>query len=517
MPKAANPDVYSGDAKHAGRHIVRKAVDVRLLGPLQIFDGSGRPLELSGDRPRGLLAVLALELPNFVSSDRLVDYLWGSEAAASPEAALHVAMSRLRKALGEDVIKTQAGGYRLEIPVANSDVERFRRHARRGRQLLTLGRPGPAAEAFRQALAQWRGIPLADLRRFEFAEQAARVLEEERLVSVEQLMEAELTAGNHDLVVGELSGLVEAFPLREQLWEQLMVALYRGGRQSEALRAYSRLRQILGDELGVEPSPELAELEERILLHDPGLETFAEPDGGDWLDEPEMINFSPGDVIVEEGGLADLVYWIEDGQVEVVRTGESPGEVVLAELGPGRYFGELASLLGTSRTATVRAVSPTTVSVHTVEGFRRRLGVERTKEPAGPTPIEEVRELIRRAEYLRAYDLASKLIETMRSDPELRFLAVLALARSGATAQAIRRYELLGLQSINPDSVSARLAEDISALAARLDKDMSLIDQERRTQWAARSAQGYQAAFDRHRSAYLAVNAATMWLMAGDH
>lgn len=516
MSEAANPDVTSGVSRYGGRHIVRQAVDVRLLGPLQVLDGAGRPVELSGDRPRGLLAVLALELPNFVPADRLVDWLWGPEVASSPEAALHVAMSRLRKALGEDVIKTQAGGYRLEIPVANSDVERFRRHARRGRQLLTLGRPGPAAEAFRQALAQWRGIPLADLRRFEFAEQAGRVLEEERLVTVEQLMEAELTAGNHDLVVGELSGLVEAFPLREKLWEQLMLALYRGGRQAEALRAYSRLRQLLSDELGVEPSLELAELEERILLHDPGLETVAEPDEGDWLDEPEIINFSPNEVIVEEGGLADLVYWIEEGRVEVVRTGEDGDEVVVAELGPGRYFGELASLLGTARTATVRAVSPTTVSVHTVEGFRRRLGVERTKERLAPTPIEEVRELIKRGEYLRAYDQASKLIETMRSDPEVRYLAVLSLARSGATAQAIRRYEQLGLQSVNPDSVSARMAEDITALAARLDKDMAQIDVGRRRQWATRSAAGYEAAFQRHRSAYLAVNAATMWLLAGE-
>ena len=486
-----------------------------MLGPLQVFDGAGRSVALSGGRPRALLALLALELPGFVPVDRIVDALWGDEAGRVLD-GLHVAMSRLRKALGEDVIRTMAGGYRLELPVINLDVERFRRQARRGRQLLTLGNAARATEAFRQALAQWRGEPLGDLRQFAFAERVARLLEEQRMVAVEHLMEAELAAGNHDLVVGELSGLVEAFPLREKLWEHLMVALYRGGRQSEALRAFSRVKGVLGNELGLEPSTALVDLEERILLHDPGLADTSDLAEPGELDDPELVTFSSGDVIVEEGSPADLVYWIEEGKVEVVRIGDDGDDVVLAELGPGRYFGELASLLGTGRTATVRALTPTTLSVHTVEAFRLRLGIERSRDPESKTPSAEVWELMRRGEYLRAYDLASSLVDRTRSDPELRYLAVLALARSGATAQAIRRYETLSLSSIDPVSVSPKLAEDIAALAARLDKDMALNDGPRGQGWAVRSAEAYQAAFDRHRSAYLGVNAATMWLIAGN-
>ena len=225
---------------------VGSSVDLRLLGPFQVVDGAGDAVEIPGARPRALLALLALHAPDTVSSDKILEELWGNEDVKNPEAALHVAVSRLRGVLGDNVVETVPGGYRLDIPAANSDAARFHRHTQRGRQFYTLGHPGKAAEGFRQALAQWRGDALADLRKFEFAEQASRQLEEERLTTVEALMDAELAAGEHDLVIGELSGLVEAFPLRERLWGQLMLALYRSGRQSEALRTYTRVKEILG-------------------------------------------------------------------------------------------------------------------------------------------------------------------------------------------------------------------------------------------------------------------------------
>lgn len=494
---------------------MRLAVDVQLLGPLRVVDGSST-VRVTGETQRALLALLALRIPQVVPADLISEALWPDSPSDN---ALHVAVSRLRKVLGSDYIETSPGGYRLASPLLNIDVERFRRSVKRGRQLLTLGQPARAAEAIRQGLAQWQGDALMDIRQFEFAEQAARHLEEERITAVESLVEAELAAGDHELVVGELSGLVEVFPFRERLWSQLMLALYRSGRQAEALRAFGRLRYLLAEELGVNPSRELVDLEERILLHDPALDETTPDEIHDeqWATEPELIGFSPGDVIVKEGTSADAVYWIESGEVEVVRT-EPYGDTVLVRLGPGRYFGELASLLRTGRTASVRAVTPTTVSVHSVESFRHRLGVERAKDLQAASTMDALRDLMRGGQYLHAYDLATELIERGNADPEVRYLAVLSLARSGATAHARRRYESLGLGAIKASSVSARLAGDIAALSPRLDKDMALAGpRTERPTWARRSAEGYQAAFQRHPYRYLAVNAATMWLVAGDH
>ncbi|MFQ5968078.1 MAG: BTAD domain-containing putative transcriptional regulator [Acidimicrobiia bacterium] len=496
---------------------VLAVVDVRLLGPLEVVDAADLEVSVPGTRPRALLALLALHAPEAISVDRIIEALWGDEPVQNPESALHVAVSRLRSAIGEDSVETMAGGYRLGIPVANCDIERFRRHTQRGRQLLTLGHPAKAAEGFRHALAQWHGDPLSDLRKFEFAEQAARQLEEERLGVVERLMEAELAAGNHELVIGELSGLVESFPYRERLWAHLMLALYRSGRQAEALRTFTRVKALLGEDLGIEPERELVDLEERILLHDPALEDLREPAAREWTEEPELLNFTTGEVIVSEGAPADSVYWIETGQVEVTKTTSDGQTVVLAELGPGRYFGELASLLGTGRTASVRAATATTVSVHTADSFRSRLGAERAKDAADAVPAEAIRELIRDVQNLEAYDQATSMLESGVVDPEIRYLAVLALKRSRATEHARRRYEGLGLASVDPSAVSPRLAEDIAALAPGLDKDMALSRPGGEGPgWARRSAEGYESAFARFPSAYLAANAATMWLVAED-
>ncbi|MGI9648398.1 MAG: TRAFs-binding domain-containing protein, partial [Acidimicrobiia bacterium] len=505
---------FSGNRPPALDKVV-SIVDLHMLGPIEVLDVAGEALKLPGVRPRGLLALLALRAPAVVSTDEIVDALWGDEDVSGPEAALHMAVNRLRKALGEEVVATEPGGYRLDIPSANSDLTRFRTHVRRGKQLQTLGHPAQACESYRQGLAQWHGPALTDLRQFEFAEQASRELEEERLSAVESLMESMLAAGSHDQVVGELHGLVESFPYRERLWQLLMLALYRSGRQAEALSVYKDLRTLLGHELGIEPWPEVVDLEERILLHDPALtdyETAPEP----LTDDIEYLNFGPGDVIVEQGAQAESIYWIEEGRVEVMKADTSGELVKVAELEPGQYFGELASILGTLRSATVRALLPTTVSVYDLNTFRFRVGVEDDTPPSTGDPSDEVRDLIRRGHYLQAYDLAAGHIERGNAAPDIRYLAVLALARSGATAQARRRYEQYGLGSLVPDTLSSQLAGDLPVLAARLDKDEALARGEEGAAWAERSARGYEAAFELSGSAYHAVNAATMWLLSGN-
>ncbi len=486
-----------------------------MLGPLEVVDGAGQAVKLPGARPRGLLALLAIRAPDMVSTDTIVEALWGRAGVAKPEAALHMTVNRLRGAVGEDLIVTEPGGYRLDIPAPNSDVSRFRALVQRGRQLMTLGHPRMACETFRHGLAQWRGPAFTDLREFDFAEHASQRLEDERMRAVEELMDAMLAAGEHDLVVGELFGLVQAFPFRERMWQLLMLALYRSGRQAEALAAFRQLRTTLGEELGLEPAPELADLEERILLHDPALTDF-EPVAADLADEVEYVNFSPGEVIVEEGAVAESVYWIEEGRVEILKTDDVGVMRRLTELGAGRYFGELAATLGTRRTATVRAVEPTTVSVHDLRSFRARLGAEQERARA-QGDAAELWDLIRRGEYLQAYDVAAGMIEVGASDPEIRYLAVLSLARSGATAQARKRYGQYGLGTIDPSTLAPKLAGDISVLSARLDKDEALArntaaDQRR---WAERAARGYETVYERTGSPYHGTNAASMWLLAG--
>ncbi len=492
-------------------------VDVRLLGPLQILDPIGIELEVPGARLKALVALLALEAPNLLSGDVLLTHLW-PESETPSKSALHAAISRVRSVLGDAAIETTQGGYRLGVPASNTDIDRFRRHTRRGRQLATLGNHAAAGEAFRQALSQWRGAVLADLQGYDFVDRAVTRLEEERLQVVEWLMDAELASGNHELIVGELSGLVEAFPLRERLWGHLMLALYRGGRQTEALRTFRRFADLLGEEAGLEPSPDLVDLEQRILLHDPALADMREgaeiasPAGS-----PELVSFSAGEMIVEEGQGSGTVYWIEEGSVAVVKSTSKGEELTLAELGPGRYFGELASLLGTGRTAAVSALTAVTVSLHSVEGFRARLGLERAKDALPRVPTEEVRGLERDGNYLAAFDAAMSNLDRGGGDPEMRYLAVRALARSGATVQARRLYETLGLHKIDPSAVPDRLAQDVAALAARLDKDMALARLgKERGEWARRSADGYRHAFERQGSPYTASNAATMYLLAGD-
>ena len=489
---------------------------VRLLGPVDLIDEAGKAVPLPGDRLRALVALLAIELPHAVSFDRIIDVFWGDTPVNRPELALQVAVSRLRKAAGADIVLTEPHGYRLGLRPESSDVTRFRRLVGRGSQLLLLGQPADAAESIRQALAQFRGPPLSDLRSYNFAEEAARRLEEEQLVAVELLMEAELAGGNHRGVTVELGGLTRRFPLRERLWSFLMLALYRSGRQAEALRAYQELRSILGEELGVDPSPPLRELEERILMHDPALAEGSE-NSDDWEQDRELIKFDPGAVIVEEGSSADSVYWIEDGRVEVLATAMDGSLQRVAELGPGRYFGELAALLGTQRTATVRALTATVVSVHSIEGFRRRLGSQRAERATDIPSVDALRDLMRRGEYLRAFDGASRMIDAGGAPDEALYLAVLALARSGATDRARHRFEVLGLAALEQEKLEPRLAEDIAALDARLDKDLALsVPPSDRGSWARHSAKKYTDAFARFGSGYLAGNAATMALLGGD-
>ena len=229
----------------------------------------GRAVELTWRKRRSLLALLLLKAGEVVSTDRLVEELWAGKPPKAALGSLQNLVSDLRKALGRDTVKTRAPGYVLDVDPECIDLHRFER-------LVAQAAEGGDAERrsalLHEALALWRGDPLADLAFEPFAHVEIARLEELRTVAREELVAAELELGRHAQLVGELETLVSANPLRERLRAQLMLALYRSGRQAEALDAYRAARETLVEELGIEPSPELQRLEQSILRHDTDLD-----------------------------------------------------------------------------------------------------------------------------------------------------------------------------------------------------------------------------------------------------
>ena len=247
-------------------------MDFRLLGPLEVVGDDG-PLPLGGTKQRSLLAMLLLHANQVVSTDRLIDALWGASPPLRCGKSIQVYVSRLRKVLADDRLVTHAPGYVLYVDPTELDLARFE-------QLVAEARRAPpesASSKLREALELWRGPPLSDLAYEQFAQAEIARLEEMRLGALEQRLEADLALGRHAELVAELETLVARHPLRERCRYQLMLALYRSERQADALQAYRQARQELLDELGLEPSESLRQLEAAILRQDPGLALATDP------------------------------------------------------------------------------------------------------------------------------------------------------------------------------------------------------------------------------------------------
>ncbi len=238
-------------------------MEFRILGPLEVL-ADGRVLDVGAAKQRALLATLLLSPNRVVSKDQLMEALWGERAPDTANKALQVYVSQLRKTIGRDRILTRAPGYEIRVEHGELDVERFESLAQERR--------------FAEALAEWDGQPLADFAYEPFAQSEIARLSELRVACLEERVQADLDDGRHAAVVGELEGLVRAHPLRERLRGQLMLALYRSGRQAEALDVYQAGRTVLSDELGLEPGVELKELQRAILAHDPALMPPVQPD-----------------------------------------------------------------------------------------------------------------------------------------------------------------------------------------------------------------------------------------------
>ena len=242
-------------------------MEFRILGPLEVVDG-GRPLRLGGRNQRALLAHLLLNVDEVVSTDRLIDALWAENPPRTAPTSLQNAVSQLRKLLGADRLLTKPPGYILRLEADQLDVDRVR-------QLVTEARTRDAegrVQLLREAEGFWRGPPLAEFAYDAFAQTAIGRLEELRLSVVEERIDAELGLDRHSELIGELEALVAEHPLRERLRGQLMLGLYRTGRQADALHAYQEARRALLEELGIDPGPALQRLHSAILRQERSLD-----------------------------------------------------------------------------------------------------------------------------------------------------------------------------------------------------------------------------------------------------
>jgi len=262
-----------GPATTRGGLRYRRLMQIGLLGELQVLDDDDRDVVVTGAKLRGLLVMLALQCGRVVPADQLVEGLWGPESSAAARNGLQGLVSKLRRALGSaSVIATRGGGYALEVPPEAVDLHRFEQLVAAGRATASSGDLTAAIEILAKAESLWRGSALAEFAYEEFAAADITRISELRIAAVEERLDLELQLGRHRVVIGELESLVAAHPLRERLRGLLMIALYRAGRQADALRTFQDGRHILGEELGLDPGPELRQLEAAILAQDPSLD-----------------------------------------------------------------------------------------------------------------------------------------------------------------------------------------------------------------------------------------------------
>jgi WD40 repeat protein/DNA-binding SARP family transcriptional activator len=408
----------------------------RILGPLEVTAESGGAVALGGARARALLAVLLLHANQPVSAERLAVALWGDDAPSGAIKTVQVHMSRLRKALGDgEIVQTTPAGYRLWVGPGELDSERFDGLVDAGRRALADGEPQLASSLLREALGLWRGPPLSDLAHEPFAAAEVRRLEERRLAAMELAIEGDLAVGCHGEVVGELESLVAEHPLRERLHAQRMLALYRCGRQAEALEAFRDARRLLVEEIGVEPGAALRELHESILRQDASLDLERR------AAMPHELDAQAGQAMV---GRDEEVAWLRE-RWRRARAGSGELVAVIGEPGIGktRLAAELAHEVHRGGATVMYATGGTRSAVVAA--------VRSVREATGPTllvvddadadddAIGELRELAPRLAAAPVLTLA-----TAEADEAGALLgARSALALEPLDADGVRRIALL--------------------------------------------------------------------------
>ncbi|MEU0464534.1 BTAD domain-containing putative transcriptional regulator [Amycolatopsis sp. NPDC006131] len=384
-----------------------------VLGPVEARSAAGDPVPLGGPRPRSLLALLLLDAGRVVGTDRLVDGLYGDHPPGDAANALQAQVSRLRRKLGDQArIESHPAGYRLAVEPDQVDFHRFTRLARDGRQALTTNEHARAAKLLREALDLWRGPALADVRDAPFAEAQAARLDELRVATVEDRAEADLAVGESRAVIGELTELCAAHPLRERPRVLLMRALAANGRQAEALTVFADARRVLADELGADPSPELAAAHLAVLRAEPP-------------PEPPKIPAQFTTFIGREAELARIADLLDTGRLVTLTGPGGAGKTRLSIEAGGRADGEVCFV----------DLSPVTSGADVAQAVLTALGLRETGLfPTGgapPDPVGRIEVALTDRRLLLILDNcehviadAAKLVHRLlSSSPGLRVLA----------------------------------------------------------------------------------------------
>jgi predicted ATPase/DNA-binding SARP family transcriptional activator len=428
-------------------------VDIRILGPIEAR-ADGEALPLGGLRERALLALFALSPGQTVSTDRLIDELWGEDLPANPSNALQALVSRLRRAVGSDTVVTRAPGYFLDVPPEAVDAARFRALVEAAGNEAD---PAVRSRVFGEALSLWRGPALAEFPFEEFAQRESSTLEELRLAAIEGRIAADLESGGGAELVPELEQLVAANPLRESLRASQMLALYRAGRQAEALRAYAAARDVLGEELGIEPGPELRILEESILMQDASLR----PGQPDHMPAPPRANLPArlASFVGREEEMAEVAATFVTSRLVTLTGAGGVGKTSLAievgrtsegEYSDGVWLVELAPV---TDPALVADTMVTALHLEQVAGFGAGVGPD-------ADPLATVVEYLRGRRCLLILDNCEHVIEAAAAAAETILLAcpsvaVLATSRDrlGIPGELLWRVPSLGVSNGSSDAI----------------------------------------------------------------
>jgi predicted ATPase/DNA-binding SARP family transcriptional activator len=392
-------------------------MEIRVLGPIEVTGDDG-PVRLAASMQRRLLAALVVSAGEARSPDTLIDALWGESPPASAPKLLQVYVSQLRKVLPAPArIRTRGAGYALELDQVSLDAARFERLLKEGRKALAEGNPALAGALVGRALDLWRGAAYADVSYEDFARAEAERLEELRQEAIEERIEAGLALGRHEELLAELMSLATAHPLRERMQGQAMLALYRSGRQSQALELCAALRARLHDELGLEPTLELRELQRRILQHDPSLIV---PPGAE---EPLALLPTPSNAILgRERELSELRTLLlrDDVRLLVLTGAGGSGKTRLALEAARESASSFANGVALVSLAPVRDAELVVGEISRALGVRETVGEEALGTLAAALRPRELLLVLDNAEHLRA--ATSVFVDLISSAPRLALL-----------------------------------------------------------------------------------------------